>query len=243
MSSTTSSPQTTHRKTRVLIVDDHVIVRRGYMQLLSTLPQMDICGEADDVETALQLVLDQQPDLVLVDISLKNGHGLELCKQIRDWNEQNEQTIAMLVVSAHDEELYAERALHAGALGYLSKSESAERLLEAIQQVIAGKVFLSQMITDRVLARLLNGHYDNAQSPVESLSDRELEVFERIGQGLTTREVAANLGLSPKTIETYRDNLKQKLNLANASQLVRAAVQFVLEEQLPARSDSSHAAD
>lgn len=215
---------------RVLVVDDHDIVRHGYARLLGAEPGLEICGAAADASEAMRLVFETRPDLVLVDISLKNGHGLELCKQIRAWSEQADHAIAMLVVSAHDETLYAERALHAGAAGYLNKGEPSERLLEAVRRVLSGKVFLSPAITDRVLNRLMNGHDDEHQSPVESLSDRELEVFVLIGKGLTTRQVADSLDLSPKTVETYRENLKQKLNLQNASQLVRAAVQFVLEE-------------
>lgn len=216
--------------TRVLVVDDHDIVRKGYAQLLGSEPDLEICGEAEDSSTAMKLVFESQPDLVLIDISLKNGHGLELCKQIRAWNENRETPVKMLVVSAHDEELYAERALHSGASGYLNKGETAERLLDAIRRVAQGKIFLSPSITDRVLSRLMGGHYEENQSPIETLSDRELQVFEMIGSGMTTRQVATNLDLSPKTVETYRENLKEKLNLKNASQLVRAAVQFVLEE-------------
>lgn len=216
--------------TRVLVVEDHDIVRHGYAQLLGAEPGLEICGEAADAATGMKLVFDTEPDLVLIDISLQNGHGLELCKQIRAWNEQGDRNIRMLVVSAHDEELYAERALHSGASGYLNKGETAQRLLQAIRRVLRGRVYLSQTITDRVLTRLMTGHYEDSQSPIETLSDRELEVLELIGKGLTTREVADNLHLSPKTVETYRENLKQKLNLQNANQLVRAAVQFVLEE-------------
>lgn len=217
--------------TRVLIVEDHEIVRHGYAQLIGSEAGLQICGESEDASTAMRLVFETKPDLVLVDIALKNGHGLELCKQIRAWNEQaGHREIKMLVVSAHDEELYAERALHSGAAGYLNKGETAGRLLEAIRHVMEGRIYLSQTITDRVLGRLMNGHYEDNQTPIESLSDRELQVFELIGKGFTTREVAENLDLSPKTVETYRENLKQKLNLQNANQLVRAAVQFVLEE-------------
>jgi DNA-binding NarL/FixJ family response regulator len=135
----------------------------------------------------------------------------------------------MLVVTAHDEDMYAERALHAGASGFLNKGETTKRLLDAMYAVLKGKIYLTQTITDRILTRLINGHYDESQSPLENLSDRELEVFELIGKGLTTREVADRLNLSPKTVETYRENLKVKLNLGNANQLVCAAVHYLLE--------------
>lgn len=213
---------------RILVVDDHDIVRHGYIHLLGTDPQFEVCGEAADAAEAMRLVYETKPDLALIDISLHNGHGLELCKEIRAWNEQSDHAVRMLVVTAHDEEMYAERALHAGASGFLNKGETTKRLLAAIRCILTGKVFLSRTITDRILNRLINGHYDDSQSPMENLSDRELEVFELIGKGLTTREVADHLDLSPKTVETYRENLKLKLNLENANQLVCAAVQHLL---------------
>jgi DNA-binding NarL/FixJ family response regulator len=177
----------------------------------------------------MRLVFETRPDLAIIDISLQNGHGLELCKEIRAWNEQGNGEIKMLVVTAHDEEMYAERALHAGASGFLNKGETTKRLLDAMHSVMNGKIYLTQSITDRILTRLISGHYDETRSPLENLSDRELEVFELIGKGMTTREVADSLNLSPKTVETYRENLKLKLNLENANQLVCAAVHHMLE--------------
>lgn len=219
---------------RVLIVDDHEIVRQGYRQLLGNEPGLEICGEAATEVEATQKITQLKPDLVVVDISLRNGHGLEVCKQIRAWNEQAEANspshVRSLVVSAHDDELYAERALHAGASGYLNKGETGERLVEAVRRVLEGKIFLSPKMTERILNRLISGQQDEHQSPMDSLTDRELAVFELIGKGLTTKEVASDLELSPKTVESYREKIKEKLNLPNANRLVRAAVQHVLEE-------------
>lgn len=230
MTTTASNLASASRKTiRVLIVDDHDIVRHGYSQLLGTDPNFEICGESANSSEAMRLVYETQPDLALIDITLQNGHGLELCKEIRVWSEQNNHDIKLLVVTAHDEEMYAERALHAGASGFLNKGETTKRLLEAIHQVMEGRIFLSQSMTERILSRLISGHYEENQSPLENLSDRELEVFELIGKGMTTREVAEHLDLSPKTVETYRENLKVKLNLGNANQLVCAAVHHLLE--------------
>lgn len=229
MTTSTSHAKTSRRSVRVLIVDDHDIVRHGYTQLLGTDPDFEICGEAANAPEAMRLIFETRPDLAIIDISLQNGHGLELCKEIRAWTEQGNGEIKMLVVTAHDEDIYAERALHAGASGFLNKGETTKRLLDAMHSVMNGKIYLTQSITDRILTRLISGHYDEAQSPLENLSDRELEVFELIGKGMTTREVADSLNLSPKTIETYRENLKLKLNLGNANQLVCAAVHHLLE--------------
>lgn len=230
MTTTANNRTSASRKiVRVLIVDDHDIVRHGYSQLLGTDPNFEICGESANSSEAMRLVYETQPDLALIDITLQNGHGLELCKEIRVWSEQNNHDIKLLVVTAHDEDMYAERALHAGASGFLNKGETTKRLLEAIHHVMEGKIFLSQSMTERILSRLISGHYDENQSPLENLSDRELEVFELIGKGMTTREVAEHLDLSPKTVETYRENLKVKLNLGNANQLVCAAVHHLLE--------------
>ncbi|WP_166830215.1 response regulator transcription factor [Thalassoroseus pseudoceratinae] len=219
---------------RVLIVDDHEIVRQGYRQILGNDPSLEICGEAATEMEATQKITQLNPDLVVVDISLRNGHGLEICKQIRAWNEQSDASspspMKSLVVSAHDDELYAERALHAGASGYLNKGETGERLVEAIHRVLEGKIFLSPKMTERILNRLIAGQQDEYQSPMDTLTDRELAVFELIGKGLTTKEVASDLELSPKTVESYREKIKEKLNLPNANRLVRAAVQYVLED-------------
>ena len=205
---------------KIFIVDDHEIVRRGYGQILGSEAGLEICGEAATETEATQKIAQLGPNLVIVDIALRNGHGLEVCKQIRAWNEQpdtNSRTpVKSLVVSAHDDELYAERALHAGASGYLNKGETGERLVEAVRRVLDGKIFLSPKMTERILNRLISGQTEEYQSPMDSLTDRELAVFELIGRGLTTKEVASDLELSPKTVESYREKIKEKLHLIQA---------------------------
>ena len=212
-------------RARIAIVDDHPIVRQGLSQLIAQHPGLEVCGEAADAVEALQMVSEKRPDLIIVDISLSSGNGIELIKQIKARDDR----VKMLVSSMHDESLFAERALRAGAMGYINKGEATEKVFEAIHQVLGGKIYLSPRMTDRMLCRAIGTDDALAGSPIDSLSDRELEVFELIGQGLTTRQIASKLELSPKTVETYRENIKSKLNLSNATELTRHAVQWTLE--------------
>lgn len=210
--------------TRILIVDDHPIVRAGYSMLITRQPDLSICGEAETAGEALRLAREEQPHLIIVDLTLKGGNGLELCKQLAHMNPD----IRMLVISAHDEQLYADRALRCGARGFINKEEATTKLIDAIRAVLAGKVWLSPRMTDKLLARVGNGGTPES-CPIESLSDRELEVFELVGHGQTTHQIAARLHLSPKTVESYRENLKRKLSLRNSTELTQHAVQWVLE--------------
>ena len=211
---------------RILIVDDHPIVRAGYAMLLARQADFEICGEADSAGEALRAIREQQPDLVIIDLTLKSGNGLELCKQLA----HADPSLRMLVISAHDEQLYADRALRSGARGFVNKEEATAKLIDAVRAVLDGKVWLSPRMTERLLARIGQGESPSS-SPVENLSDRELEVFEMIGNGLTTHQVAARLHLSPKTVESYRENLKRKLSLRNSTELTQHAVQWVLENK------------
>lgn len=208
------------RPTRVMIVDDHELVRHGMADLIRQEPDLEVCGEAADAATAVREVELKNPDLIVIDITLREGQGLELIKQIRAINP----TVKMLVSSMHDERLYAERVLRAGAMGYVSKAESASKLVEAIRRVLAGRIYLSPQMADRVMHRLAQGKDDLQHRPLENLSDRELTVLELIGQGMSTRQIAQKLHLSVKTIDSYREHLKTKLNLQNANELVRYAV-------------------
>jgi DNA-binding NarL/FixJ family response regulator len=210
---------------RILVVDDHPLVRRGLQQLIEDQPGWQVCGEADRMMDALHLARTTQPHLVVVDLSLKDGSGIELIKEIKSQSPE----IRMLIVSNHDDSLYAERGLHAGASGYVNKLEAGDRLVDAIRQVLAGRVYLSPQMTDRLLSRALGAGGDPERSPIEKLTDRELEVFELIGRGMTTRQVAQQLHLSPKTIESYRESIKNKLSLRTSTELIRHAVQRVLE--------------
>ncbi|WP_171190053.1 response regulator [Alienimonas chondri] len=210
----------------VMIVDDHPVVRQGLRLLLDREPDLQVVAEADGVTEAFTRFKEVHPDLVIIDLSLKDGSGIELIKEIH----ASEPDTHMLVSSMHDESLFAERVLRAGAKGFISKQEATGNIVDAARQVLSGRVYLSPAMSDQMLHRLVSNDDDAAdKSPIESLSDRELEVFEMIGQGLTTRQIAAKLDLSPKTVETYRENIKSKLSLANGTALTRHAVQWLLE--------------
>jgi len=213
----------TRRRSKVLLVDDHPLVRRGLADLIGREPDLEVCGEAADVAEALQEIERCRPDIVVVDLTLKSGHGIDLIEKVAARGDQ----IKMLVSSMHDEMLFAERVLRAGAMGYVSKQEPPETLLAAVRQVLRGEVCLSARMTSRVLHRALGSSLAQ-EGPLECLSNRELEVFEMIGQGLTTLQIARRLDLSRKTIETHREKIKQKLNLKNGAELSRRAVQWVL---------------
>ncbi|HEV2330326.1 MAG TPA: response regulator transcription factor [Verrucomicrobiae bacterium] len=210
-------------KKRILIVDDHPMMRQGLAQLIGAEPDMAVCGEAEDAGRALDAVGDLKPDLVLADISLPGKNGLELIKDFQAIRPG----LPVLVISMHDESLYAERVLRAGGRGYIMKQEGGKRLMQAIRQVLDGKIYVSEKISAGIL-ETLSGHRSGAEgSPMEKLSDRELEIFQLIGQGLGTREVAEKLHLSVKTVDVHRANIKAKLKLASARELVRFAVRWI----------------
>lgn len=209
---------------KILIVDDHPMLREGLAMRISSQTDLEVCGEAAGEEEALVLVKETKPHLVIVDISLKSGHGIDLIKQIKSRHPK----VKMLVVSGYDESLYAERSLRAGALGYLNKQGSNDHLIEAIRTVLDGQRYVSPQMTQRLVGQAL-GSSDETKSPIERLSNRELEVFQLIGQGLTSGAIADRLHLSPHTVDTHRDNIKQKLGAKNAAELSRQAVQWVLE--------------
>lgn len=211
---------------KILLVDDHPIVRRGLREILAGEPDMSVCGEAGTVGEALRRVDEQKPDLIVVDLSLDEVGGLELIKQVKATHKD----IKMLVASMHDERIYAERALHAGALGYINKDEATDHLVAAIRQVLSGKVFLSEEMTERVLNRARAGGKEQP-SPMDALTDREMIVFELFGQGLTTRQIAERLHRSIKTIETHRDSIKSKLGIDTAVELIHRATLWVRESR------------
>lgn len=223
MSMNARSIGTTGRPCRIVIVDDHPVVRLGLSQMLANSSDFEICGEAEGAAQALSVIEESCPDLVVVDISLKNGSGLSLVKQLA----AKDRSIKVLVSSMHDETLFAERALRAGAMGYINKEEAIGSMVEALRKVQSGAIYLSQTMTDRILQSIACGDLENGRAPLEQLSDRELEVFELIGQGMTTRATAEHLGLSVKTVETYRENIKTKLNLENNNELICRAAQWV----------------
>ncbi|MFO0879501.1 MAG: response regulator transcription factor [Gemmataceae bacterium] len=214
------------KRSPVLIVDDHPAVREALSLRIDRQPDLEVCGEAEDVPGAMRLVAEVHPDVVVVDISLKASNGIDLIKRIMDRHEG----VRILVWSMHNESLYAERALRAGALGYINKDQATEKIVEAIRRVLEGKVWLSEVMAERMLHRAVGpGREEIKRSPVEALADRELEVFRLIGEGVKTVEIAERLHLSVKTIETYRDRIRQKLDLADGTKLAHYATQWVLE--------------
>jgi DNA-binding NarL/FixJ family response regulator len=214
------------KRARVLIVDDHPAVREALALRIGRQPDLEVCGEAADMSDALRLVTDTRPDVAVVDISLKTGNGIDLIKRIKDRNDR----IRMLVWSMHSESLYAERALRAGALGYINKDQATDKIIEAIRRVLVGKVWLSAALAERVLQRAVGGgRKEVTRSPLDVLADRELEVFRLIGEGVKTADIAERLHLSVKTIETYRDRIRQKLDLDDGTKLVHYATQWVVE--------------
>jgi DNA-binding NarL/FixJ family response regulator len=209
------------RKPRVFLVDDHPIVRRGFQLLLGLEGEFTVCGEADNGPEALQKMIELKPDVAIVDLSLKSSTGLDLIKQVR--NHLTEMKI--LVFTMRAEGIYAERALRAGANGFITKEEGAEKAIEAIHLLLQGKTYVSPQLTDYMMSRLLVS--PSGVAPVESLSDRELEILELIGKGSGTRQIAEKLGLSLKTIESHREHIKTKLGLKSASELVNYAHNWV----------------
>lgn len=201
---------------RILIVDDHPIVRLGIRQMIAADPHLTVCGEAESGREALQLVA-SKPDLAIVDLSLEDGHGLELIRRLREAVPD----LRVLVLSMHDEALFAERALRAGARGYIMKQEAIGGLVHAIREVLSGRVFVSKRMSQRLLERV--GQPSAPGDPLGNLTDRELEVFELIGRGLSTAAIADRLDVSIKTVETYRSNIKTKLDLKDATDLIRFA--------------------
>src|SRR5262245_50262915 len=213
-------------RARVLIVDDHPAVREALALRIGRQPDLEVCGEAADTGEALRLVAETQPDVAVVDISLKTGNGIDLIKRIKDRNDH----VRILVWSMHSESLYAERALRAGALGYVNKDQATDTIVAAIRRVLEGKVWLSEAMTERMLQRAVGaGRQPVRRSPLDALADRELEVFYLIGQGVKTAEIAERLHLSVKTVETYRGRIRQKLDLSDGTALAHFATQWVLE--------------
>jgi DNA-binding NarL/FixJ family response regulator len=211
---------------RILIVDDHPVVREGLAMQIATQPDLEVCGEADDVPGALALLGSARPDLAIVDILLKKGNGIDLIGRIRE----RFPSVRILVWSMYAENHYAERALRAGAHGYLHKGRATSHLLDAIRAVLSGKVYVSEELADSLLHRVVGGS-GVERSPIERLSNRELQAFEAIGQGQTTEKIAALMNVSPKTVETYRARIKDKLGLNNVTELVQRAAQWVLESK------------
>jgi DNA-binding NarL/FixJ family response regulator len=210
-------------KARILIVDDHVIVRQGIAQLVNREPDLDVCEEAGDADSAIAVLREQPVDLAIVDISLPGTSGIELVKLMRDAHPN----LPVLVMSMHDEALYSDRAFRAGAKGYVMKQEATEKLLAAIRKILNGGVYVSDRMQTVMVQRFLNSGVDETVSFIDNLTDREFEILRMIGQGLTVAEIAEKLGRSAKTVEAHRANLREKLGLKRAAELARFATQWV----------------
>ena len=210
------------KRVRVLLVDDHPLVRERLAEIINGEEDLTVCGEAEDRHQAFALVTKKQPDLVIVDLKLRNSDGLELIKDIRvRWP-----AVRMLVVSMHDESLYAERVIRAGALGYITKQEATRKILLAIRRVLAGSLYLNERIAVQIVGRLTARGSSSGASPIEELADRELQVFDLTGRGLNAAEIARQLHIAVKTVETYRARIKEKLRLKDSSELLQLAISW-----------------
>jgi DNA-binding NarL/FixJ family response regulator len=216
-----------NKKHSVLIVEDHSIVRMGLSTLISQLDDISLCSEAESGEEALEFLKKNKPDIVIVDISLRDMNGIDLIKYIKRINAD----IPILVLSVFDETFYAERAFAAGAIGYIMKQEASEVIIKAIRTVLSNEIYASDRIKDRLLKKAIGKGNAVDDSAISTLTDRELQVFELIGQGNETREIAEKLRLSIKTVDTYREHIKDKLNLKNATELIQHASQWELTRQ------------
>ncbi len=210
---------------RIMVVDDHPSTRDGLITRVALEPDLKVVGEASDVNEAIEVIGEVHPDLAVIDVSLKSTSGIDLIKAVKE----RFPSVKMLVWSMYEESLYAERALRAGAMGYINKQQATDTIIDAIRTVLGGELFLSKALSARILQQVVAGKKSGPVSPVESLSNRELETFRLIGQGMATKEIAKAMCLSPKTIETYRARIKEKLQLDDISSLTREATQWVLE--------------
>jgi DNA-binding NarL/FixJ family response regulator len=214
-------------KKTVLVVDDHPLMRQGLALLINQQQDMQVCGEAEEAQAAMHAIAHLHPDIMILDISLTGPDGLELLKNIRTTNPD----LPVLILSMHDEAIYAERALRARANGYIMKQEATEKVLIAVRRILNGDVYLSERMSNKMLQQYVGGAPSMIQSRIASLSDRELEVFRMIGEGRATREIADELHLSVKTVETYQAHIKEKLGLRSGRELIQHAIQWKINEK------------
>jgi len=216
-------PKATPEKQRILIVEDHPLFREGLCRMIDRIPELAVCGQVGDAAGALRLAGELKPDLVLVDLTLEGGSGIDLIKSLK----AKDSDLPILVISMHDESLYAERALRAGASGYVMKNEASRTVKTAISKVLAGEIFLSEKMSSSVLAQLMKTKPDQPVSPLQQLSDRELEVFQKMGEGKPTRQIAEDLELTIPTIHSFRNRIKEKLRFKNSTEMMLHAMQWV----------------
>jgi DNA-binding NarL/FixJ family response regulator len=214
-------------KSRVLVVDDHPIVRQGLTLLINRESDLTVCGEAEDAHTAMQSLNATRPDILVVDISLNGPDGLDLLKNVRSRHPD----LPVLILSMHDESIYAERALRAGAQGYIMKQEATEKVLVALRRILSREIYVSERIANRMLHRYIGSPGASRPSSIADLTDRELEVFRLIGEGHSTRQIAEELHISVKTVESYQSHIKEKLSLRSARELVQHAIQWSISQK------------
>ena len=214
-------------KKTVFVVDDHPLLRQGLALLINQQQDLEVCGEAEEAQTAMQAISKKKPDILIVDISLNGPDGLDLLKTIR----ASYPDLPVLILSMHDEAIYAERALRARANGYIMKQEATEKVLVAVRRILNGEVYLSDRMANKMLQQYIGGSSSAIQSRISALSDRELEVFCLIGEGRGTREIAEELHLSVKTVETYQAHIKEKLSLHSGRELIQHAIQWKIDEK------------
>jgi DNA-binding NarL/FixJ family response regulator len=218
--------QTTAAKARVLIVDDHPLTRAGLVYMINREPDLTVCGEAENAAQALKLLEASQPDLLLVDLTLPGKSGLELIKDVKAMYPE----VPILVISMQDESLYVDRVLRAGARGYITKHEKSESLMSAVRQVLRGKIYVSERMSAHILELFSGGQKSAERSAIEQLSDREFEVFELIGAGLSAHEIAKRLHLSAKTVDAHRANIKKKVKISSGSELISYAARWIADK-------------
>jgi DNA-binding NarL/FixJ family response regulator len=215
------------KKSRVLVVDDHPVVRHGLALMINREPDLVVCGEAEDAVTAMHSITTHKPDILVVDISLTGPDGLDLVKDVRT----RYPYLPVLILSMHDESIYAERALRAGAQGYIMKQEATEKVIVALRRILSQEIYVSERIANRMLQRYIGGPAAERPSSIADLTDRELEVFRLIGEGHSTRQIAEELHISVKTVESYQAHIKEKLSLRSARELVQHAIQWSIGEK------------
>ena len=215
------------KKSKVFVVDDHPIVRQGLALMINREFDLSVCGEAEDARTAMQSVTTAKPDILVVDISLNGPDGLDLLKNIR----MRYPSLPVLILSMHDESVYAERALRAGAQGYIMKQEATEKVLVALRRILSNEIYVSERIANRMLQRYIGNPSAGGPSSIADLTDRELEVFRLIGEGHSTRKIAEDLHISVKTVESYQAHIKEKLSLRSGRELVQHAIQWNISEK------------
>lgn len=226
MPATANPASASTRTRRIAIIDDHELVRFGIRQLIESEVDLEVCGEAADMPGALRVIRETSPHVAIVDLSLQEGSGLELVKEIKG----SFPDVMILVCSLHEEAIFAPRVLRAGGRGYVHKQQPAKNIISAIRRVLAGGIYLSPAVSERMLQEIVGNTVPLDTSLPATLSDRELEVFDMIGRGLTTRQIAERLYLSPKTVEFHRDKIKQKLGVENSNLLMQRAVAWVLDQ-------------